>query len=107
MSVHRVDCPNVKGMEEERLIPATWDTDGNESYNATIVLTTENKGGLLATITTVISNAKLQIVGVNARIEEKTHTAEMTIVVEIKRASDLEDLVTKLRNIDGVIDIHR
>ena len=107
VSVHRVDCPNVKGMEEERLIPATWDTDGNESYNATIVLTTENKGGLLATITTVISNAKLQIVGVNARIEEKTHTAEMTIVVEIKRASDLEDLVTKLRNIDGVIDIHR
>ena len=107
VSVHRIDCPNVKGMEEERLIPATWDTDGNESYNATIVLTTENKGGLLATITTVISNAKLQIVGVNARLDDKTHTAEMTIVVEIKRASDLEDLVTKLRNIDGVIDIHR
>lgn len=107
VSVHRVDCPNVKGMEEERLIPATWDTEGTESYNATVVLTTENKGGLLATITTVISNAKLQIVGVNARLDEKTHTAEMTIVVEIKRASDLEDLVTKLRNIEGVINIHR
>ena len=107
VSVHRVDCPNVKGMEEERLIPASWDTAGDESYNATLVLTTENKGGLLATITTVISNAKLQIVGVNARLDEKTRTAEMTIVVEIKRASDLEDLVTKLRNIDGVLNIHR
>ena len=94
-------------MEDERLIPASWDTDGDESYNATIILTTENKGGLLATITTVISNAKLQIVGVNARLDEKTHTAEMTIVVEIKRASDLEDLVNKLKNIDGVISVHR
>lgn len=107
VSVHRIDCPNVKGMEEERLIPASWDTAGDESYNATLVLTAENKGGLLATITTVISNAKLQIVGVNARLDEKTHTAEMTIVVEIKRASDLEDLVVKLRNIDGVLSIHR
>ncbi|MBQ9276097.1 MAG: bifunctional (p)ppGpp synthetase/guanosine-3',5'-bis(diphosphate) 3'-pyrophosphohydrolase [Clostridia bacterium] len=107
VSVHRADCPNVKGMEDERLIPASWDTDGNESYNATMVLTTENKGGLLATITTVISNAKLQIVGVNARLDEKTHTAEMTIVVEIKRASDLEELTNKLRNIDGVISVHR
>ncbi len=107
VSVHRTDCPNVKGMEDERLIPASWDTDGNESYNATIVLTTENKGGLLATITTVISNSKLQIVGVNARLDDKTHTAEMTIVVEIKRASDLEELTNKLRNIDGVISVHR
>ncbi len=107
VSVHRADCPNVKGMEDERLISASWDTDGNESYNATIVLATENKGGLLATITTVISNAKLQIVGVNARLDEKTHTAEMTIIVEIKRASDLEELTNKLRNIDGVISVHR
>ncbi len=107
VSIHRIDCPNVKGMEDERLIPASWDTDGNESYNATIVLETENKGGLLATITTVISNAKLQIVGVNARLDEKTHTAEMTIVVEIKRASDLEDLTSKLKTIDGVISVHR
>ena len=94
-------------MEDERLIPASWDTDGNESYNATIVLNTENKGGLLATITTVISNAKLQIVGVNARLDDKTHTAEMTIVIEIKRASDLEDIVGKLKTIDGVISVHR
>jgi len=107
VSVHRVDCPNVKGMEEERLIPASWDTAGDESYNATLVLTTENKGGLLATITTVISNAKLQIVGVNARLDDKTRTAEMTIVVEIKRASDLEELVNKLKNIDGVLNVHR
>jgi GTP pyrophosphokinase len=107
VSIHRIDCPNVKGMEDERLIPASWDTDGDESYNATIVLETENKGGLLATITTVISNSKLQIVGVNARLDDKTHTAEMTIVVEIKRASDLEELTNKLRNIDGVISVRR
>lgn len=107
VSIHRIDCPNVKGMEDERLIPASWDTDGNESYNATIVLNTVNKGGLLATITTVISNAKLQIVGVNARLDDKTHTAEMTIVIEIQRASDLEDIVGKLKTIDGVISVHR
>ncbi len=107
VSVHRRDCPNVKGMEDERLIKASWDSDGDERFNATLVIICENKGGLLANITTHIANAKLDIVAANARGGEKSGLGEITVTVQISKASELEDLVKKLRTLDGVIEVHR
>lgn len=107
VSVHRKDCPNVKGMEEERLIQASWDTDGEERFNATIIITAENRGGLLASITAHIANAKMSIMGANLKVDEKEHLAEVSITVQIKRGDELEDLVRRMRSVEGVIDVRR
>ncbi len=107
VSIHRKDCPNVKGMEDERLIKASWDSDGEEKFNATFVMTCENKSGLLATITTYIANAHLGIVAANVRVDEKMGLAEVTITVQIARVSELEELAKKMRSIDGVIEVRR
>lgn len=107
VSIHRRDCPNVKGMEEERLIQASWDNDGEEMFNATLIITVENKDGVIASITALIANARLNIVAANARLEDKTGFGEFTVTVQIKQGSVLEELVKKIRAIDGVIEVHR
>lgn len=107
VSVHRKDCPNVKGMEDERLIRASWDIDGEERFNATLVILCDNKGGLLATITTYIASVRIEIVAANVRVDEKMGTAEITVTVQIKQGRELEDLVKKLRGIEGVIEVRR
>ena len=107
VSVHRKDCPNVKAMEPERLIEAAWDTGGDESFNATLYITAENSGGMLASITAYIAAAKMQITGANIKVDQKEHIADMTIGVMIKNADDLEDLVKKIKSIHGVIDVRR
>ena len=107
VSIHRKDCPNVKGMEDERLIQASWDSDGEERFNATLTLICENKGGLLATITAHIANAKLGISAANVRVDEKAGIAEITVTVQITKGSELEELVKQLRSIDGVIEVRR
>jgi len=108
VSVHRQDCPNVKGMEEERLIQVSWDSDGDEYFNATLTITCENKGGLLASITSFIAGAKLEIAAVSARVvDEKDNIGEIVLTVQIKKVSELEDLAKKLKSIDGIIDIRR
>ena len=107
VSIHRKDCPNVKGMEDERLIQASWDSDGEERFNATLTLICENKGGLLATITAHIANAKLGISAANVRVDEKAGIAEITVTVQITKGSELEELVRQLRLIDGVIEVRR
>ena len=107
VSIHRKDCPNVKGMEEERLIQASWDSDGEERFNATLTLLCENKGGLLATITAHIANARLGISAANVRVDEKAGLAEIIVTVQITQASELEELVRQLRAIEGVIEVRR
>ena len=107
VSIHRKDCPNVKGMEDERLIQASWDSDGEERFNATLTLICENKGGLLATITAHIANARLGISAANVRVDEKAGLAEIIVTVQITQASELEELVRQLRAIEGVIEVRR
>ena len=97
VSVHRRDCPNVKSMEPERLIEAVWDTGGDESFNATLYITAENSGGLLAGITAYIAAAKMPITAANVKVDAKEHIADVDISVMIKSAEDLEDLVKKSR----------
>ena len=106
VSVHRADCPNVKGMEDERLIPVSWDNDGNEYFNVTLTMKCENKSGLLAAITSYISGAKLEITSASARTESDG-LGEIVISVRIKRVNELEDLVKKLRSINGILDVRR
>ena len=107
VSVHRADCPNIKGMEEERLINVSWDLEGNESFNSTLTIYCENKGGLLAAITLAVSNMHIEIVAANVRVLDRGDTGEITLTVRIKKASELENLVLKLRSINGVISIKR
>lgn len=107
VSVHRKDCPNVKGMEEERLIQASWDTGADERFNATIVIVSDNRSGLLASVSTQIANAHLGIVGVNARVDEKLGLAEISVTVQISKATELEELVRKLRTVPGVLEVKR
>ena len=48
VSVHCVDCPNVKNMEPERLIEAKWDDVISQNFLASLKIYCENKGGILA-----------------------------------------------------------
>ncbi len=107
VSVHRADCPNIKGMEEERLINVSWDIEGNESFNSTLTIYCENKGGLLAAVTLAVSNMHIEIVAANVRVLDRGDTGEITLTVRIKKASELENLVLKLHSINGVISIKR
>lgn len=107
VSVHRSDCPNVKGMEDERLINVSWASDGDERFNATLTITCENKVGILATITSYIAGAKLEITAANTRMCDKEGVGEITITVLIKKVDELEMLAKRLKSIDGIIDIRR
>ena len=108
VSVHRADCPNLKSMEPERLIEATWDTFAiKDSYQATIKILCENKSGMLASVSAAIAALKMQICGINVTLNKKDDTAEIIVTVEIKKTSELDDLIRKLNSLSGIIEIRR
>ena len=107
VSVHCVDCPNVKNMEPERLIEAKWDDVISQNFLASLKIYCENKGGILAAVTTIISNMKISITGAFARSDNDTGTAEITVMLEVKSTDQVEDVIKKLKTLSEVIDVHR
>lgn len=107
VSVHCVDCPNVKNMEPERLIEAKWDDIINQSFLATLKIHCENRGGVLAEITTIISNMKIPISAAFARVDNEKGTADIQVTVEVKSTGVIDDVIRKLSSLSSIIDIHR
>ena len=107
VSVHCVDCPNVKNMEPERLIEAKWDDVISQNFLASLKIYCENKGGILAAVTTIISNMKISITGAYARSDADNGTAEITVMLEVKSTDQVEDVIKKLKTLPEVIDVHR
>ena len=107
VSVHCVDCPNVKNMEPERLIEAKWDDVISQNFLASLKIYCENKSGILAAVTTIISNMKISITGAFARSDNDSGTAEITVMLEVKSTDQVEDVIKKLKTLPEVIDVHR
>ncbi|MCI6658860.1 MAG: bifunctional (p)ppGpp synthetase/guanosine-3',5'-bis(diphosphate) 3'-pyrophosphohydrolase [Faecalibacterium sp.] len=106
VSVHCVDCPNVKNMEKERLIEAKWDDVIGNKFVATINILADNKGGILAEITNTIAQMKIQITAAFAKLD-KEMGAIINVSMEISSTTQLEEVFNKLMKIKGVHDVHR
>jgi len=108
VSIHRRDCPNVKDLmnEEDRLIEVEWNTQSKVSYNADIEIRANDRKGLLAEITIIIDESKINIVSFHSRTT-KDKLAIINFILEISDIEELNKLIRKFRKIEGVLDVFR
>jgi guanosine-3',5'-bis(diphosphate) 3'-pyrophosphohydrolase len=108
VSVHSLDCPNVKNLlyNPERQIEVAWDRQKDSVYQVSLVLETENQPGILARLTEVITKADSNITQFEAETHE-TGRASIGIVCELRNRKQLEKLMRDLRSIAGVVRVDR
>ncbi|MDO4333511.1 MAG: bifunctional (p)ppGpp synthetase/guanosine-3',5'-bis(diphosphate) 3'-pyrophosphohydrolase [Eubacteriales bacterium] len=113
ISIHRTDCINVLNLpeiERPRLIEAEWEQSGKgaagEKYIAEITIFAHDRSGLLADITKTLTERNVDILSLNTRTN-KQGVATVAVSFEISSREELNQIVSKLRNIGSVIDIER
>ena len=112
VSIHRTDCVNVINAPEEdriRFIPAEWNRleDKREDlYFAEINVFANNRSGVLLDITKILTENKVDISNLNSRVS-KQGTATITMGFEVHGAEQLSYLITKIRQVESVIDVVR
>ena len=112
VSIHRTDCINVINAPEEdrmRFIPAEWNRleDKREDlYFAEINVFANNRSGVLLDITKILTENKVDISSLNSRVS-KQGTATITMGFEVHGAEQLSYLITKIRQVESVIDVER
>jgi len=108
VSVHRGDCPSLKDSAEttERYIDVEWDTTKPIAFNVEIQLKATDRKGLLSELTKILSEAKVTVTSLNARTN-KDKIALLNLILEINDTEDLEKLMTKFRQVKGVMDVYR
>jgi GTP pyrophosphokinase len=108
VSVHAAACPNVRGLlfDPGREIEVTWDQGKGESFTVDLEIRTEDRPGMLAKITQVISSANSNIRSIEART---SRDGNATIAGSITTADrrHLDRLLVALRAVPGVTEVRR
>ena len=112
VSIHRTDCPNIVNMpqdERERLLEAEWagKTADSGTFVSSLQLITIDKKGLLMEISSVISHLDINIHALTAKRTKDGNDNIFMISVEINDRSQLEQLVSKLQQVQGVYEVIR
>ncbi len=105
--IHRVDCPNCKGFEEERIIEAEWPATEGEKFIAHLVISAFDRTGLVIEVATLITNMKVAMTSISAK-SEKNNMATIKVSVEVTNTNMLEILMNKItQSIKGIREIKR
>ena len=110
VSIHRTDCINIINlpeMDRARIIEAEWqDSSGNEQYQAEVRIFANNRTGILADISKILTERQIDVTAMNSRTN-KQGLATISMAFEIHGKEELGHLIDKLRNVESVIEIER
>lgn len=112
ISIHRTDCVNLLNMSEHdraRLIEAEWqvsEEETNQKYTTEINIYANNRKGLLADVSKIFLELDIDIITINVSNNKKGR-ATLSMSFDITGVSQLNRIITKIRGIEGVIDIER
>ena len=106
--IHRADCPNIKAVEQDRLLPASWkiEAGARQRYNANIAIRATDQGAALSVLSFVVADLKLSITAVNGRID-KNHDAVLEASISLTDISEIDQLIRKLQGDKRIYEVHR
>jgi guanosine-3',5'-bis(diphosphate) 3'-pyrophosphohydrolase len=108
VAVHARLCPNVQNLmyDVERKIEVEWARNTSDSFPVRIVVHTDDRPGMLAQLTSLLSNENTNIRSLEAKTEDQ-EGALVEMTVDVRDKKQLEKLVSAMRRISGVRDVER
>jgi len=110
ISVHQRDCEQLSNsldLQPERQVEVQWGEQGNQSYQATVQIIGNDRQGLVRDISTIIANDRVSIFGMESRSDQAKQIVVMTLKIEIANNEILNRLITKLLQIDDILEAKR
>ncbi len=107
IAVHSKNCPNVQSLmyDVERRIEVEWSGPKFTFYPVKLALFTADRQGMLADVTTAISDVHSNIQNIAARTGD--NQAHIDVTVDIVDKDHLERIISSLRKIEGVYQVER
>jgi GTP pyrophosphokinase len=106
VTVHTRDCPHVLASDPERLIEAEWESNATRAAPISIRVLTLNQPGLLALMTTSITNGGVNIAQAHC-VTMPDQRAQNDFELEVDNLAQLQRVMRSLEQIKGVFSVER
>jgi GTP pyrophosphokinase len=106
ITIHRSDCPNLLRIGgSDRRMPIEWESDRGEEYVVRLLVSGTDRKGVLAEMTSAITDTGTNIRGASTKSGEFDFTA--TFVVEVSDLKQLKKIIASLKKIKGIDRVQR
>ena len=108
ISVHRVDCANMKVLEREpeRIVDVEWAPTADSVFLVQIQVEALDRSGLLSDVTRVLSDNHVSILSASVTTT-RDRVANLRFVFEMGDPTHLGHITAAVRKVDGVFDVNR
>ena len=108
VTIHNKKCHNLErlAIDNARLVDVEWRQDGDTTYPARLLVETEDKPGVLAGLSALVSAENVNISQLQA-ISTPDKKAQITFIVEVKNKKQLTAIIQKIASVDGVLRVKR
>ncbi|EKD47922.1 MAG: hypothetical protein ACD_65C00216G0008 [uncultured bacterium] len=99
--IHKVDCQNLKGLDEERFVDVHWMGEGKKKfYQAEIIIEAVSRRGLISEITAVIAGLGCNIV--NMVFDRLEGEIKGKMAIEVTGYDQLEKILDRIEGVPSV-----
>jgi guanosine-3',5'-bis(diphosphate) 3'-pyrophosphohydrolase len=108
VSVHRVDCTNMKSLEAEpgRMVEVEWAPTAQSMFLVAIQVEALDRARLLSDVTRVLSDVHVNILSASVATT-RNRIAKSRFTFEMADPTHLGHVLKAVRNVDGVFDAYR
>ncbi len=111
VAVHAVTCPNVQSLmyDAERRIEVEWAKATAESFAVKLIVYTDDRPGILNSLTSILSDEGTNIRTLEARSDggRDGETAIIEMTIEVRDKKQFQRVAGAMRRVSGVRDVER
>jgi GTP pyrophosphokinase len=110
VSVHRSDCAQLRRLRDldaDRIIDVEWGGSRQRAYEVNVVVRGYDRKGLHKDVSNVIASANVQILAIDARVDQARNEVTMNLALRVADFGQLSTLLGQLHAVPNVIEAQR
>lgn len=105
LSIHRCNCTNLSRFEKNKILKALWKDNVKQSFEVSLKITAKDSIGFASKVLGEISELGVNITKIVAKSRETD--CELKLMLKVKNASQLREIVDVISKVKGVKTINR
>ena len=110
VTIHKLNCNNITFLpetESNRLIAVSWDTGHAGSYYVDLQIKAHARENLLRELANFFANAKVTLISLNSTMNRSRNMTLITLTLQIDALLQLNQILSQIRLLPGVIEAKR
>ncbi|PRZ17264.1 GTP pyrophosphokinase [Laceyella sediminis] len=107
VTVHRIDCPNLSTVPDERRIDVEWDSHATKHYyQVDIEVSGFDRQGLLNEVLQALTDSKTELAAISAR-GDRRGIASIHVRISIQNINHLKSVVERVKRVRDIYSVRR